>query len=1004
MSGQDESMIYTPLSAGYEESGPFVPSMRKIAVVRPEDIESKQSSSASPEKQRQVPVVESMNFEEPESAVWRRHHLRRYSVNKSRTLTTSQVTTIYKWGLVILIGVIVACIGLFVTFIVNELVNAKFDYVNTQMQSGDTAWAYFSLLFISISYALVAGVFCWAEPCAAGSGIPEVKAYLNGVNLHKHVRVRTLIAKVIGMCFSTSTGLPIGKEGPMIHAGSIVGAALSQGKTRLVGVDTSWTKYQDLRNDRSKRDFVTFGAASGVAAAFSAPIGGILFTLEEGASFWSHTITFRGFFAAMVTELTINLVTGIVNGARGSGVLGVEKTTSMFDFGTFDNFEGYHIYELFIFVLIGMGGGAIGAAFNHWTIFLSEKRNRYLAGRSNPEAWRVLELVIIVFLWTTISFVVPLMFTVTCTEKPEIADDWNPQEDGLVEELVQFQCEDGQFNQLASLTLVNSDVALQQFFHFHYSDGSNSSTFDWYTLVIFFFIYFGFAIIAAGSFCPAGLFVPTLVSGAAIGRLLGHSFNSMAYGYVADSGTYSLLGAAAVLGGMSRMTICGVVIMLEASGNNRYLLPLMLVFAAARYTGNIWNQGMYDMQIAFKGLPFLEAHLRNIGLLNLHPIKEVMTGKVRTLRELNRVSDVEHLLASTDHNAFPVLSRKGHVKGTILRKHLCMLMKLKAFSYPTEGNDWNSIVGRDSTYSNLGDPVGEEAYSAGGAAAAGDGDGDGGETDYVGTWRQSQQSAELSVGSGGSGSFGNLSTKEDMDLTSARTRLISTQSDNLTINTASSTLSTLPAGAASSSQQQFEREQSQEGMNRKNTVSLSGAAPIMFETIEKGSYPKYPALADIRLTPREKTAWLDLRMYMDSAPYVLNENSSIQKAYRYFRTLGLRHLLCVDYQNRLTGIITRHDLQESRLEQFWLVEEDHVGNFKRIDGDAKPMEDFFLDEESLRTIQTINSPDDGGADGDGVRRVPLEGAETGNVLHSVDSEVNIAGRADAYANFPSPRE
>ena len=79
------------------------------------------------------------------------------------------------------------------------------------------------------------------------------------------------------------------------------------------------------------------------------------------------------------------------------------------------------------------------------------------------------------------------------------------------------------------------------------------------------------------------------------------------------------MGAAAVLGGMSRMTISGVVIMLEASGNNEYLLLLMLVFAAARYTGNIFNQSMYDMQIEKKNLPFLEAHLKHIGLLNYSP-------------------------------------------------------------------------------------------------------------------------------------------------------------------------------------------------------------------------------------------------------------------------------------------------------------------------------------------------------------------------------------------------
>jgi chloride channel 7 len=89
----------------------------------------------------------------------------------------------------------------------------------------------------------------------------------------KVVRIRVLLFKVVGMCFSVASGLPLGKEGPMIHAGAVVGAAVSQGKSITLGFDTSWTKFQDLRNDRSKRDFVTFGAAAGVAAAFSAPIG-----------------------------------------------------------------------------------------------------------------------------------------------------------------------------------------------------------------------------------------------------------------------------------------------------------------------------------------------------------------------------------------------------------------------------------------------------------------------------------------------------------------------------------------------------------------------------------------------------------------------------------------------------------------------------------------------------------------------------------------------------------
>jgi hypothetical protein len=140
---------------------------------------------------------------------------------------------------------------------------------------------------------------------------------------------------------------------------------------------------------------------------------------------------------------------------------------------------------------------------------------------------------------------------------------------------------------------------------------------------------------------------PSLLAGATLGRLFGtllHSYDD-ASGTFADAGTYALVGAAAVLGGMARMTIsisvillevlrddvcririgrlnhyevtavCGrsrsiSVILLEATGDMQYVLPLMLVVMAARFAGNSFNIGLYDKQIELKRIPFLEVGVR----------------------------------------------------------------------------------------------------------------------------------------------------------------------------------------------------------------------------------------------------------------------------------------------------------------------------------------------------------------------------------------------------------
>jgi len=76
----------------------------------------------------------------------------------------------------------------------------------------------------------------------------------------------------------------VGKEGPMVHTGACIASILGQGGSKKYGLTWSWLRY--FKNDRDRRDMITCGAAAGVAAAFRSPVGGVLFALEEAASWY----------------------------------------------------------------------------------------------------------------------------------------------------------------------------------------------------------------------------------------------------------------------------------------------------------------------------------------------------------------------------------------------------------------------------------------------------------------------------------------------------------------------------------------------------------------------------------------------------------------------------------------------------------------------------------------------------------------------------------------------
>ena len=244
---------------------------------------------------------------------------------------------------------------------------------------------------------------------------------------------------------------------------------------------------------------------------------------------------------------------------------------------------------------------------------------------------------------------------------------------------------------VASLFFCEADVAIRQLFHFRETGETDSSTFSSAALFLFFIPYITLASLVYGIAVPSGLFVPSLLAGAAFGRLFGHLLHKLDHtsGTFADSGTYALMGAAAVLGGMARMTISLTVILLEATGNMQYVLPLMMTLMAARFTGNVFNEGLYDIHIHLKHIPFLEPEVPTIAERHEIVAGQVMSTEVKCLRPVERVGIVYDLLKSVGHGNFPIVdtASSGTLYGTASRAMLCTLLQRRAFGQPHDVNN-----------------------------------------------------------------------------------------------------------------------------------------------------------------------------------------------------------------------------------------------------------------------------------------------------------------------------
>ncbi|KAG8343554.1 Voltage gated chloride channel CBS domain [Trypanosoma vivax] len=595
-----------------------------------------------------------------------RERLQCFDGKRTNSLNLSDVVNRYdrnerseplRWLMHVVVAVCVGIIAILISYSVEMLEDYRGNTLEHVIAKRSfVSYAFASLFYMFFSIALVAvaaGVVVFFEPAAAGSGIPDVMAHLNGVHVKKTTNIRIFIAKSISCVFAVAGGLPLGLEAPLIHLGAIVGAGITQGQSRTLGFQTSFL--QAFRNNKDRRDFMTAGAACGVSAAFGAPIGGLLFVIEEVSSFWDHSASVQIFLSTMLCFTTVSIFRSLTEDQRLLGWVS-NAISVLFEVNLT---IPLHLGSIVPSIFLGISCGVFAAVFTKVSVMLIRYRRD---PTRQSKLRRFVEPLIVVSLFGALSLSVALVSSCHVTKEVNRSNDmliWGTENSSA---LFTATCTvPDTYSPLGTLTMGTGKEVIRHLF-----TRQTIGQFSVLHILVFLLLYTCFTCLSSGLAVSGGVVVPSLVIGAAFGRLFGQFVcflamhqSVMERGYSVshawmDPGLFALIGAGAFFSGVSRMTISICVIMVELSSETHYLLPIMVSIILSKVVADAVSEPLYHQILQLDAVPYLKAHLLEPEFEQL-TAADVMASNVVTLRLREKTSVVLQAIRRTTHHAFPVV-------------------------------------------------------------------------------------------------------------------------------------------------------------------------------------------------------------------------------------------------------------------------------------------------------------------------------------------------------------
>ncbi|KAB5554366.1 chloride channel [Coniochaeta sp. 2T2.1] len=298
------------------------------------------------------------------------------------------------------------------------------------------------------------------------------------------------------------------------------------------------------------REMLSVACSAGLSVAFGAPIGGVLFSYEEISTYFPRRVLWRSFLCSLVAAAALKEFN-----PSGTGKLVLFETNYGVD---------YDFVHYLVFIFLGICGGVFGGVFCQANFAWSKAFRKYPLIKNNPD----FELLLVVAVTALLQYPNRLIRDTGDIVMEELLVDCNGRSDVYV-------CQ---------------QEAMED----------KSSYYAW--LISGTFVKLLLTIITFGCKVPSGIIIPAVDAGALFGRMVGQLVPNI------SPGIFAMVGSAAFLAGVSRMTVSLAVIMFELTGEVNFIPPFMIAILTAKWVADaISAESVYDLSQHLLGHPFLDA-------------------------------------------------------------------------------------------------------------------------------------------------------------------------------------------------------------------------------------------------------------------------------------------------------------------------------------------------------------------------------------------------------------